>query len=175
MTLRSLTPAFFAAGLLLAVPARAGEQYVDATGFAVSGYDTVAYFDLEQAPVGEPQPLAVPGDSRFTATHNGARFAFSSQANLDRFLADPDAYVPAFDGHCAYGVARDGKVPANPHLWRIVDGVLYLNITPQVVEFFEADIDGNLADAASNWPGLEPAPASTNPVPRFDSPAPISG
>lgn len=164
--------AFLLAAALTVAPALAGEQYIDDTGYAVSGYDVVAYFDLEQAPPGEPQPLAVPGDSRFTAEYNGATFAFSSAANRERFLADPAAYVPAFDGHCAYGIARNGKVPANPHLWRIVDGTLYLNITPQVVEFFEADIAGNLAAAAENWSGLESTPASGNPVPGFSSPAP---
>lgn len=169
------TAAFLLAAVLTVAPAYAGEQYVDDTGYAVSGYDVVAYFDLEQAPPGEPQPLAVPGDSRFTADYNGATFAFSSEANRERFLADPAAYVPAFDGHCAYGIARNGKVPANPHLWRIVDGTLYLNITPQIVEFFEADIDGSLSAAADNWPGLESTPASGNPIPGFSSPAPTSG
>lgn len=34
----------------------AGPQYVDQTGFAVSGHDVVAYFDLPQAEVGQAHP-----------------------------------------------------------------------------------------------------------------------
>jgi YHS domain-containing protein len=158
----------------LASPAAfAGEQYVDETGFAVSGYDVVAYFDMAQAPIGSPQPEAVPGRADITADYNGATWAFSSEENRDRFLADPEAYAPAYDGHCAYGIALDGKVPANPHLWRIVDGQLYLNITRNVVGFWEADVPGFIDKAEDNWSALEPAPASSNPVPEFEGAAPI--
>lgn len=139
----------------------AGPQYVDETGFAVGGYDVVAYHDLEQAPVGEPQPEAVPGRSSITAEYNGARWAFSSPENRDRFLADPEKYAPRFDGHCAYGVAKGGKVPGNPNLWRIVNGELYLNITPDVATFFEQDISGNISRASRSWNTLESAEASS--------------
>lgn len=145
---------------LTTTTASAGPQYVDETGFALSGYDPVAFRDLEQSPVGEPQPHAMPGRSDITAEWNGATWAFASEANRDLFLADPEAYAPAYDGHCAYGVAQGGKVPGNPNLWRIVDGQLYLNITPTVVGLWEEDVDGNLVSAEEKWPGLEPADAS---------------
>lgn len=140
--------------------AQAGEQYVDESGFALSGYDPVAYFDLKQAPVGQHQPEAVPGKAEIIAEYNGAKWAFASEANREKFLADPAKYAPAYDGHCAYGIAQGGKVPGNPNLWRIVDGKLYLNITPTVVGFWESDISGNLSKAESNWQAKEAAPAS---------------
>ena len=133
-----------ATAITLASAAFAGEQYVDPTGYAVSGYDVVAYFDLTQAPVGTVQPAAVPGDKDITTIYNGATFAFSSEENKARFEAMPGAFVPQYDGHCAYGVAKGGKVPGNPNLWRIIDGKLYLNITQTVVGFWEEDIPGNL-------------------------------
>jgi YHS domain-containing protein len=139
----------------------AGPQYVDETGFAVSGYDVVAYHDLEQVPVAEPKPEAVPGRASITAEYNGAQWAFASRENRDRFLADPEKYAPRFDGHCAYGVAKGGKVPGNPNLWRIVDGELHLNITPSVVNLFEQDISGNVSKAGRNWNTLESAEASS--------------
>ena len=150
-----------AATLMFAGAAHAGPQYVDETEFAVSGYDVVAYHDLEQVPVGQSQPEAVPGKAEFTAEYNGSTWAFASAENRDKFVADPAAYAPQFDGHCAYGVAQGGKVPANPNLWRIVDDKLYLNITPTVVGFWEADIPGLLDNAQSNWTGLEGKGAST--------------
>jgi YHS domain-containing protein len=154
---------------LSAGPSLAGPQYVGKSGFALAGYDPVAYFDLEQAPVGQPQPHAVPGKSSITAEYNGATWAFSSTENRDRFLADPEAYAPAYDGHCAYGVAVGGKVPGNPNLWRIVDGRLYVNIKDTVVGFWEEDITGNIAKAQSNWPGIEQGPAAENDPPNFSS------
>ncbi len=163
-----------AAFVVAASTAFAGPQYLDQTGFAVSGYDVVAYFGLDQAPVGSEQPQAVAGRADITAEHNGAVFAFATEANRETFLADPEKYLPAYDGHCAYGVSRGGKVPGNPHLWRIVDGQLYLNITKNVVGFWEEDISGNISLAEGNWPGIEPDAASTNPIPAFTSPAPVT-
>lgn len=163
-----------AAALTLSTAAFAGEQYIDQTGFAVSGYDVVAYFDLEQAPVGGAQPAAVPGNKNITADYNGATFAFSSEENKKRFLADPAAFAPQYDGHCAYGVAKGGKVPGNPNLWRIVDNKLYLNITKNVVGFWEEDIPGNLNLSENNWVSLEPADASEMAIPKFKSSAPVN-
>lgn len=160
---------------LPALPALAGPQYVDETGFAVSGYDVVAYRSLDQGAVGAAQPAAVPGRADITAEHNGAVFAFASEENRARFLADPEYYTPQYDGHCAFGVSKGGKVPGNPHLWRIVDDKLFLNITKNVVGFWEADIPGNISLANGNWPGIEPDGASDRTIPNFTSPAPEKG
>ncbi len=168
----TLTIAAAATALSFANIAQAGEQFVDETGFAVSGYDVVAYFSLPQAPVGQPQTAPVAGDKAITAEYNGATFAFSSEENRDLFVADPAKYVPQYDGHCAYGVAKGGKVPGNPTLWRIVDDKLYLNITRNVVGFWEEDIPGNLNLSEGNWPSLDPQPASEATIPQWSSAAP---
>jgi YHS domain-containing protein len=152
----------------------AGDQYVDKTGFAVSGYDVVSYFALPQSQIGQPQQSPLPGSAAITAEYNGATFAFATEANRDAFLANPATYAPQYDGHCAYGVAKGGKVPGNPTLWRIVDGKLYLNITKNVVGFWEEDIPGNLTKSETNWVKIEPAAASTDKIPGFTSAAPLS-
>ena len=114
----------------------------------------------------------MPGSAAITAAYDGATFAFATAANRDTFLADPAAFAPQYDGHCAYGVAQGGKVPGNPTLWRIVDGKLYLNITTEVVGLWEEDIPGNLKKAEQNWQDLESAAASTDRIPNFTSKAP---
>ena len=162
-------------GSLMAGTAFAGEQYVDTTGFAASGYDVVAYHGLTQAPVGQAQPAPVPGKASITAEYNGAKWAFASEANRDAFVADPEKYAPAYDGHCAYGIAQGGKVAANPALWRIIDGKLYLNITRTVVGFWESDIQGNLKQSEVNWASLEMKSSPGGAVPQFDaSHAPVN-
>lgn len=163
-----------AALVLSAAPLLAGDQYIDETGFAVSGFDVVAYRSLDQAPVGAAQPEAVPGLASITAEYNGATFAFATEENKAAFQENPDFYVPQYDGHCAYGVAKGGKVPANPHLWRIVDDKLYLNITQNVVGFWEEDIAGNIDLATSNWSGIEGDAAATRTIPDFMSSAPTA-
>lgn len=152
---------------LLPAGVLAGPQYVDTTGFAVSGHDVVAYFDL--APGSDP----VRGHAAITAEHNGATFAFASAANRDRFLADPDRYAPQYDGHCAYGVAGGYKVPANPTNWHIEDGKLFLNINDRIARRWVAELPKYESQAASEWPALEPAPASSDPVPWFRANGPV--
>lgn len=131
--------------------AYAGPQYVDESGYAVSGYDVVAYHSLKQVDIGQKQPEAVPGKKDITAEFNGAIWAFSSAENRDEFVANPEKYAPQFDGHCAYGVSQGGKVPANPNLWRIINEKLYININPAVVGFFEEDIPGLLKAGNEKW------------------------
>ncbi|MGB0658532.1 MAG: YHS domain-containing (seleno)protein [Mangrovicoccus sp.] len=169
-----LTLAAAAAAFLTTTAAFAGPQYIDETGFAVSGYDVVAYWDLDQSSIGTAQPAGVPGHADITAEYNGATFAFSTEENRDIFLKNPAKYAPQYDGHCAYGVAQGGKVPGNPNLWRIVDDKLYLNITKVVVGFWEEDIPGNLTKSSTNWVSIEDNAASTNTIPKFTSSAPLA-
>jgi len=164
----------FAGSALLASSALAGPQYVDKTGFALSGYDVVAYHDLKMSKVGKPQTKAVAGKKSITADYNGAKWAFSSAANRDKFVADPARYAPQYDGHCAYGASignsnKGGKVPGNPHLWRIVDGKLYVNITKVVSGFWEKNIPGHIKRADRNWKKIGKKAASKRSVPSFDT------
>jgi len=157
----------------IATTSFAGDQYIDRTGFAVSGYDVVAYFGLTQSVVGQPQASPIPGRADITADYNGSTFAFSSAQNRDTFLSDPQKYAPQYDGHCAYGVAVGSKVPANPELWRIIDDRLYLNITKDVEETWEQDISGYIMKSEVEWSSLEPKRASRKRIPKFSSAAPI--
>ncbi|WP_376870969.1 YHS domain-containing (seleno)protein [Albirhodobacter sp. R86504] len=152
----------------------AGEQYIDQTGFAVSGYDVVSYFDLPQSDIGTPQQSPLVGKAELTQTYNGATFAFASEENLARFRADPSAFVPQYDGHCAFGVAKGSKVPANPTLWRIADGKLYLNLNEKVARRWEKDIPDYIEDAQEEWSDLEPEKASDDAIPDFTSQAPVA-
>lgn len=93
---------------------------VDAKGYSIDRYDPVAYFT-------EGQPRR--GNSEHRAEYKGAKYAFASQENRDRFLGDPERYVPQYGGYCAYGVVHGGKSDVDPEVWEIVDGKLYLMIS----------------------------------------------
>ncbi len=85
---------------------------------ALSGYDAVAYRD---------QQKAVKGDARFTATHHGAVYRFASAAHRDRFAAQPEPYLPAYGGWCAYAIgAKNELVEVNPKTFKVIDGRTYL-------------------------------------------------
>ena len=118
------------------------EPYTSASGAALHGFDTVAYHTQ-----GAPRP----GNRSIQARYNGAVWLFASEANRERFLADPARYAPAFNGHCAYAAAVGSKAAGNPHLWHIEDGVLYVNLNEGAQARFLQDVPGNIASAVTNW------------------------
>lgn len=131
--------------------AEAGDQYVGRDGFAVGGYDVVTYH-TEAAPVA--------GDESITAEYNAVTWLFSSEANRDLFLENPQRYVPAYDGHCAYALADDRKVRTDPLAYQVVDGVLYLNFSPDIHRRWQRNIPGYLQQSGANWPRHEREPAA---------------
>ena len=75
-----------------------------------------------------------------------------SAANLARAVrADPDRYAPQFAGLCAAGVAAGKRVEANPELWAIVNGRLYVFASLKAKETLEKDPDAVLARAHGGW------------------------
>ena len=132
--------------VLSAMPVHAAQSPIY-TGFfsrlAVSGYDAVAYFTEQKA---------VKGDGRHVHEYAGAQWHFASAANRDAFIADPKRYAPQYGGYCAWAVAQGGIASAEPTLWKIVDGKLYLNYDAAVQKKWESDIAGNIHKADQNWP-----------------------
>ncbi|MBU1188329.1 MAG: YHS domain protein [Gammaproteobacteria bacterium] len=109
---------------------------------AVSGYDVVSYQT-------EKRPLR--GNGHFVATHDGATYLFVNQDNLDAFKADPERYVPAYGGYCAFGVSVGKKFVGDPEVWRVVGGKLYLNLDANIQADWLKDVPGRIAKANARW------------------------
>lgn len=137
-----------AVGSLVAIttPATAAQEVNIVDGYALQGFDPVAYFT-----VGVPTP----GNSEFKAEHDGATYRFASAENRDLFNADPEKYAPQYGGFCAFGAAMGRKFGADPQAWRIVDGKLYLNLNKEIQKRWVADIPGFIRGADHNWDIIE--------------------
>lgn len=114
----------------------------DSSGSALRGFDAVAYFTAESA---------VKGDAKYTIVWNGAKWLFSSEQNLKRFQADPEAYAPQFGGYCSYAVSEGYTADGDPEAWKIVDGKLYLNFNRQVKEQWEQNQTERIQNGKANW------------------------
>lgn len=112
------------------------------------GYDLVSYFN--DGPVR--------GSGNHSATHKGVTYIFANKANKERFQANPEKYLPAYGGYCAYGVRAGRKVIVDPLSWKIVDGKLYLNLNENVQKIWQKDISGNIKLANENWKRLKDKP-----------------
>ena len=112
-------------------------------GYAVHGYDVVAYFD-------EGQP--VNGDAAHTYEWQGARWRFASADHRERFIRNPQHYAPQFGGYCAYAVSRGTIADGDPLQWAVVDDKLYLNNNAFAMQLWNRDRPGNIKAGDVNWP-----------------------
>jgi len=157
LTHRALAAAIIAATFavgpgIFAPAAYAGvEINADAEGIMLHGYDPVAYFAA-----GQPMK----GRSAYTVTHMEGRYVFTSAANRDAFLKEPDKYAPQYGGYCAMGTALGKKLDGDPSQWKIVDGKLYLNVNADAAKAWNRDVPGNIAKANANWPTIKDKPAA---------------
>ena len=118
-------------------------------GVALKGYDVVAYFTEE-----EP----VKGSEDIETTYRETTFRFSSEDNRDRFLEDPERYIPAYGGFCALGVANGYKDDLHPEAFDIIEGRLFFNLSPGIHESWKRNHEILIARADENWPDLKHAP-----------------
>ncbi|MGQ0662175.1 MAG: YHS domain-containing (seleno)protein [Pseudomonadota bacterium] len=120
----------------------------DSGRLGLKGHDPVGYFT-------EGRP--VQGKSEFEAVWHGTHWRFSSAANRDLFVADPDRYAPQYGGYCAFGVAMGMKSEVDPQAWTIVNGKLYVKLNMQTRDTWRQDQVANIQKAAKNWATLERA------------------
>ena len=111
-------------------------------GVAIRGYDTVAYFT-------ESKP--VKGSETFSHTWSDATWHFSNQRHREMFIADPEQYVPEFGGFCAAALTYGQMAKADPEVWAIVDGKLFLNYDKYALELFHEKLEENVAKSKKHW------------------------
>lgn len=114
-------------------------------GYAIKGYDTVAYFELDRP---------AKGDKSYAHDWNGATWLFVSAEHRDLFAADPEQYAPQYGGYCAWAVSQGDTANIDPKAWKLVDGKLYLNYSPKIQRQWEQDTAENILRADSNWPKI---------------------
>lgn len=115
----------------------------------LKGYDPVAYFTD-----GKPTP----GKPEFETVFDESRYRFSSAGNMSLFRGDPDKYAPQFAGACTNGLAKGVKLEADPTLWRIVDGKLFVFTGKSVPVVMDTEPNTVIAKARENWKVLAHEP-----------------
>ncbi|GAA6152729.1 YHS domain-containing (seleno)protein [Pseudoteredinibacter isoporae] len=135
-----------ASAMLLSSLSLASSVNTGVNDVAIHGYDPVAYFTNNKP---------VEGSAKYTATHDGAIYRFSSEKNRDLFKANAEHYAPQYGGFCAMGVALNKKLNVDPSAFYIEDNKLYLNLNKNVQKKWLQDVPGNLKTADRIWNGIE--------------------
>ncbi len=113
---------------------------------AIQGYDPVAFHAAKKPAKGDPYIFAEAA---------GYKFLFASEENKAAFQKDPDKYVPAFGGYCAFGVGLGVFFPVEIETWDMVDGRVFFQFSQAIKDLFDEDRAANLAKAKENWAKVE--------------------
>jgi YHS domain-containing protein len=105
------------AALIFGGPALAQSSPAKAPPVGLKGHDPVSYFNP-----GKP----VKGASSINYDFDDARYLFSSRINRETFASNPERYSPQFGGLCATGLSSGMKAEADPGIFKVVDGKLYV-------------------------------------------------
>lgn len=156
-TMKHLLVPFFALALVVFPSLAQAEGHAAAHDVA---YDTVAVqgYDLVSYQIGDGVP--VKGNGHNVASHEGITYLFSNGDNKKTFEANPEKYLPAYGGYCAFGVTKGKKFVSDPLAYKIVDGKLYLNLDAKIQRLWVKDIPGNITEANGNWKDIKATPAA---------------
>lgn len=142
-----LVVSVFVGGVSLALPVFAKGRIAKdaATGAAIHGYDTTAYF---------VKNAATQGSEVYAVSWHGATWRFASQEDADLFAANPEGYAPQFGGYCTRAASFKKLVPADPEVWRIYRNKLYMFAQPVGGKKFDQGQDAMIKKAQEYWMSL---------------------
>ena len=116
------------------------------SGYAIFGYDPVAYFT---------DHAAIRGKREYEYVWNGVSWLFASRANLEVFKADPEVYAPAYGGHGALAMSRGYASECNPSVWALYGDRLFLFYTYTSRAAWAEAVDTHVRKSDKAWTTIE--------------------
>ena len=119
---------------------------------AMGGYDPVAYFED-----------GAPAEGKLDHEHRwmGMTWRFASSEHHKRFAAEPERFAAQYSGYDALAASAGELVEADPQVWTLHEGRLYLFKDADAQAAWTEDIAGHVARADANWPALHEQITST--------------
>lgn len=123
----------------------------------LGGVDLVSFHDLSSE-----DDVGLQGTIDYQYIYNSYTHYFINKTNMKLFKKDPDYYLPAYGGYCAWGIAGEycpdyywGKdclgPSANWGIWTIQNERLYLFLKQTAKDNFMNDIDTNIQNGDERW------------------------
>ena|SRR5258708_14919392 len=97
---------------------------------ALKGNDPVSYFNP-----GTPAK----GASALNFDFDDTRYLFQNQKNRELFASNPDKYTPQFSGLCATGLSMGMRSEADPSVFLVKEGKLYVFSSAEARDMVQKD------------------------------------
>lgn len=112
----------------------------------LAGYSPVSYLTNNRAE---------PGSPRFSAEHEGVTYFFTNEKQREAFTANPERFLPAYGGNCAFGCSVDSTFVPDPTSFVVIDGRTHLFLKNAEVDakklWLESDQKEVRAKADAYW------------------------
>jgi hypothetical protein len=115
------------------------------SGYAISGYDPVAYFT---------DGGAVVGRGEYELVYDRAVWRFRNQGNLNAFSEHPEVYEPLFGGYDPVTVAQGKAVEGRPQIFAVVDSRLMLFSSTENRDTLLKGPRAWITTASQRWPAV---------------------
>lgn len=146
--MKLLTKSILLLSLGAASWAQAGD-FLEENGVALNRLDAMTYFSHEQK--------LMDGDQQKSFVYRGSKFYFITAAHLDAFKANPEQFAPQFGGYDALAASKGDRVAANPRVFIVQDGKLYLFKDRDSMKQWKQDVAANIERGNQAWPALASA------------------
>jgi YHS domain-containing protein len=115
----------------------------------LKGYDPVAYFTLSAPTLGVAE---------YEHVYDGVLYRFANAHHRDLFRANPERYAPQFGGSCAMNMSSGVRREADPTIWIISNGNLYVFAGRAGQTRFREDAAA-VGRASEYWQALKDSPS----------------
>lgn len=123
----------------------AAEPAEEASAAAIDGYCPVAYKMMGEAVKGSPE---------FAVEHGGHTWHMANAEAMSAFEANPEGFAVKYDGWCAIGVSRGGRVEADPTIFMVHDDATYLFSSEEAKAKFAEQPEMAASKADEVYPSL---------------------
>lgn len=106
------------------------------------GFDPVSYFAQETPVKGKPD---------FRQAYQHGTYLFSTNANLEKFAANPDKYIPQYGGFCSKGVSYAIRAGGDPLSYAIRDDRLFIFANEYAKDYWQLDPADFVGKADGYW------------------------
>ncbi|MBU3016513.1 hypothetical protein KO519_02180 [Paraglaciecola agarilytica] len=109
---------------------------------ALQGFDPTTYFNLSGA---------TQGKTAFQALYMGERYLFANAENQQKFANNPAQFLPQFGALCAHSLVMEKDVIADPSIYTIEEGKLYMFVSQEAKTEWMKNSNKNLIAATKHW------------------------
>lgn len=130
---------------ILPAAGQAKVSYNTEADFGIHGYDPVTYLTIKQAKEGKKE---------IKQNFEGVTYLFSSEENKVAFNKEPNKFIPAYGGWCAYAMAEGEKVDIDPKSFKVINGkthLFYNGIWGNTLKKWDKDESNLKTNADKEW------------------------